>query len=535
MSRSNSDDEFEALQRIEKIANKHFKADTWVLDGNSTSDEDWIQSAPTSHISALKSEFNNLKREWKSKQPPEWHIVKLVNKDGPAARKEIERLITEFGVDLNTIYELYDWGEFKGKPFRPLLFCVNSMPMLNLLVKHGIDINKRGLDGADHRLAANHFLHSTRSAVITKYLLSNGVDPNIRDGEGRTPLQRSYAEFGEYDETHTRVGQLIRAGAEINAQDKRGRGVIHEIYRMFWTSGNGPKVMEAGGHVNLQDADGCTCLHIFESVLENDIRQWHAPRYRPDGLAAVRRDQYRQRDSVFYNLFKYGSNPFIKNKKGHAVIDNELVSQMYSKYISDLLNAKQKLALATMLIDSKDDELPADVIQLIGNLNPPGRYCDGKCKDVNQQGISPEFLKKSGKIFQRMLREVLVPMIRESYPAFDTDDMVARYKELIENPSTTPQQRKTYENQLEKRLKRLKIMNSSKSLKSQDSRKSRSVRSGSVPNKSQRKSRSLNSDEELQEALRMSVAESGQKKKKKTQKKKKTHKKKKIKTKRSRK
>jgi len=521
MARSDSDEEFKALQRIEKIANKHVKADTWVLSGNSTSDEEWIQSAPQSHISALKREYNSLKREEKSKQPPSWHIQKLVEKDGPAARKEIERLITEFGVDLNTVYELYSWGEFKGKPQTPLLFCVYSLPMLKLLVKHGIDINKRGLGGDRHSL---HFLHHTKSSVITKYLLSNGVDPNIRDDLGRTPLQLSYADFGQYEKgNNSRVGLLIRAGADINAQDKRGRGIIHEIYRMFWTSGNGPRVIEAGAQVNLQDIDGSTCLHIFEAVLENDIKTYHAHRYRGAGLVAVRRDQYKMREKVFYNLFKHGSNPFIKNKKGYAVIDNEQVSELYSLYIADLLNAKQKLTLATMLIDNKDDELPLDVIELIGDILEKIH--------VNKRGTSPEYLKKSGKVFQRMLREVLVPMIRESYPAFDTDDMVARYNELIDDPKTSPHQKKSFTKQLEKRLNRLKIMNSSKSLKSQDSRKSRSVRSGSVPNKSQRKSRSLNSEEELKEAIKMSL---GQKKKKKSQKKKKKSqkKKKKIKTKR---
>ena len=500
MSRSNSDEEFESLQRIERIARKHFEADTWVLDGNSTSDEEWIQSAPRSHISALKSEFNNLKREWKRNQPPEWHILKLVNRDGVPARKEIERLITEFNVDLNTIYELYDWGKFKGKPYRPLLFCVNSFEMLTLLVKHGIDINKRGLDGGAH------FLHDTKCPLITKHLLSNGVDPNIRDDEGRTPLQLSFGEFGQYEKgNNSRVGQLIRAGADINAQDKKGRAVIHEIYQTHWTSVNGPKAIEAGAQVNLQDGEGCTCLHHYEAQLESDLdRSYYSNEWS---------GQYRVREPVFNNLFKYGANPFIKNKKGYAVIDNVFVSQMYPKYISNLLNAKQKLALATMLIDSqKEDELPMEVIQIIGEQLP-------FVHDIFAQDT-----RESGKIFQRMLKEVLVKGIRESYPAFDTDDMVARYKELIDNPSTTPQQRKTYENQLAKRLKRLKVMNSSKSLKSQDSRKSRSVRSESVPNKSQRKSRSLNSNEELQEALRMSM---GQKKRKKT------HKRKKVKTKRS--
>ena len=125
---SDSDEDMDDLQRIQRIAESHFKAGTWPLaDGNSSSDEDWIQSATPNQISALKREYNNLKRDWKNRQPPSWHIQKLVVKDGPAARKEIERLITEFRVDLNTVYELHEYGKLKGEPQNPLLFCVTSM------------------------------------------------------------------------------------------------------------------------------------------------------------------------------------------------------------------------------------------------------------------------------------------------------------------------------------------------------------------------------------------------------------------------
>ena len=259
-------------------------------------------------------------------------------------------------------------------------------------------------------------------------------------------------------------------------------------------------------------------IYVFapvEAVLENDIKTYHAPRYRGPGLAAVIKDQYKNMEKVFYNLFKHGSNPFIKNKKGYAVIDNLHVAEIYSKYIANLLNSEQKLAIAKLLIVNKEDELPLEVIELIGKI----------LEEVHVKNLTtPEYLNSSRKTFKKMLREILVPKIRESYPDFDTDDMVARYNELIDDPKTSPQQKKSFTKQLEKRLNRLKRMNSSKSLKSQDSRKSRSVKSGSVPNKSQRKSRSLNSGEELQEAIKMSL---GQKKKK--------SKKKKIKTKKIRK
>jgi len=510
---SDSDEDMDDLQRIQRIAESHFKAGTWPLaDGNSSSDEDWIQSATPNQISALKREYNNLKRDWKNRQPPSWHIQKLVVKDGPAARKEIERLITEFRVDLNSVYELHEYGKLKGQPQNPLLFCVTSMPMLNLLVKHGIDINKRGMSGS------LHFLHHTKSSVITKYLLSNGVDPNIRDDLGRTPLQLSYSEFGQYEKGNkSRIDFLIRAGADMNAQDKRGKGIIHEIYRMFWTSGGGPKLIEEGAKVNLQDIDGSTCLHIFEAVLENDIKTYHAPRYRGLGLVAVIKDQYKNMEKIFYNLFKHGSNPFIKNKKGYAVIDNLHVAEIYSKYIANLLNSEQKLAIAKLLIVNKEDELPLEVIELIGKILEEVH--------VKKLGTS-EYLKSSRKTFKKMLREILLPKIRESYPEFDTDDMVARYEELIKNPNTSTQQKEKYEKFMAKRLEKLKRMNSSKSLKSNDSRNSRSVRSSSIPNKSERESRSLNSEEEIEEALRVSL-QPEQLGKKKTKKKKNTQKKKK--------
>ena len=94
---SDSDEELRNQLRIERIAKKHVEQDTWILDGNSTSDEEFIEHYATEHGGPedLISEFNNQRRELKESMPPEFKISKLVEADGPRSRNEIERLIKE--------------------------------------------------------------------------------------------------------------------------------------------------------------------------------------------------------------------------------------------------------------------------------------------------------------------------------------------------------------------------------------------------------------------------------------------------------
>jgi len=92
---SDSDEDMRSIMRAERIAEKSFNNDqAWPFEGGlSSSDEEWLQNASPQEESMVKTEWNRLRREWLSKQPPGYHIWKLVDKDGPQARAEIKKYL----------------------------------------------------------------------------------------------------------------------------------------------------------------------------------------------------------------------------------------------------------------------------------------------------------------------------------------------------------------------------------------------------------------------------------------------------------
>ena len=171
---SDSDEEFRSLQRIERIARKHVEQGTWVLDGNSTSDEEFIENYATEHdgIDELISEFNNQRRELKDSMPPEFKISKLVEADGPRSRNEIERLIKEYEVDINSVQSYSKTSGKDPKPIEPIFLSIKSGPMYKMLKKYGIK-NVPGLNGETllHRACRNGY------KPVVKLLLQDGITP----------------------------------------------------------------------------------------------------------------------------------------------------------------------------------------------------------------------------------------------------------------------------------------------------------------------------------------------------------------------
>jgi ankyrin repeat protein len=87
-----------------------------------------------------------------------------------------------------------------------------------------------------------------------RQLLERGADPNVRDGDGRTPLFS--AVLGG---SVGLVGLLLESGAEVDARDNDGWTPLHfaaqeyepEIARLL---------VARGADVNAQDDDGITVL-----------------------------------------------------------------------------------------------------------------------------------------------------------------------------------------------------------------------------------------------------------------------------------
>jgi ankyrin repeat protein len=100
-----------------------------------------------------------------------------------------------------------------------------------------------------------------------RQLLQRGADPNVRDGEGRTPLIS--AVLGG---SVGLVGLLLESGADVNAQDQEGWTALH-----FAAQEHEPEIahllIARGADVNARDQDGASVLWraVFSAAGRDEI------------------------------------------------------------------------------------------------------------------------------------------------------------------------------------------------------------------------------------------------------------------------
>lgn len=98
------------------------------------------------------------------------------------------------------------------------------LPMMELLIRNGADINGSSAIGTPLHLAA-----SGKSLVILYYLLDKGAEPNVRDASGATPLFSAARALNRKG-----VDMLLKFGANPKLRDKDGK-LYSDYYkqRMF--------------------------------------------------------------------------------------------------------------------------------------------------------------------------------------------------------------------------------------------------------------------------------------------------------------
>lgn len=134
----------------------------------------------------------------------------------------------------------------------PLIYAIQQkdIKMIELLLKHGADpnvsVDTYGLTALYHITRGT----DTDYMEIAQTLANYGADVNIRDNNFKTPI------FYTFHEDYTNF--LIRNGANINAQGKYKKGVLH-----FKT--HSQDVLEAliisGANTNIKDRSRKTPLH----------------------------------------------------------------------------------------------------------------------------------------------------------------------------------------------------------------------------------------------------------------------------------
>jgi len=130
------------------------------------------------------------------------------------------------------------------------------------LIAFVLDKIEKGSDITTSRFNGRTLLHfacSNACLPVVEKLLDCGVDPNILDNGGHSPLYRA-ASSNNSPQAEAVIHALIRAGARVNESGGVSRATaLHQAAR-FGNVGAAKALIELGANVNAKDSRGVTPL-----------------------------------------------------------------------------------------------------------------------------------------------------------------------------------------------------------------------------------------------------------------------------------
>ncbi|MBC8143583.1 MAG: ankyrin repeat domain-containing protein [Armatimonadetes bacterium] len=196
----------------------------------------------------------------------------------------------------------------------------STVPMAELLITHGADVNECGSDGvtALHRAAQSCYL------PMVELLLSQGADARAVDSGGDTPLHKllngswTYRDVEDVADLEEVATLLLSAGADVNAVNSRGAtpfittvvfGGHESVLRLLLKRGANPNVGTYHGVSVLAQAVSGRCIRSDTARVEMLLEAGADPLAGSDGRAVIESAVFRGRDDVLELLFHYMTSP----------------------------------------------------------------------------------------------------------------------------------------------------------------------------------------------------------------------------------
>lgn len=154
-------------------------------------------------------------------------------------RSEVLELLIEQGADPNAA--VFSRGS--------VLHNVSDERVLELLLRHGVDVNVRGQQGETALFGADE--------RTLQFLISKGADVHAQCNSGRTALH-GFAQITAVSQARV----LLANGARVDAVDKAGFTPLHLAYHKVFAE----LLFTHGANVNARDASGRTPLHQKKNV-----------------------------------------------------------------------------------------------------------------------------------------------------------------------------------------------------------------------------------------------------------------------------